>query len=422
MMPFASKLDAPLDPAISLDEVAVSHELLKQNLAEFFSNLDGEGNSDTKPDVFPLVYSDIALPGFRTGGALWGDVTMHDRHYYIPNDEAEIFGRHRAYLQQLFVNPPTVYEFGPGDVLTLARKTMQIVDAVDARRYFAVDVNADFATKSARHVSISKPDISTDFIYGDYTKPHKLDTDGTTSLGLLLGCSANQHRITNAGREGEVTFKDLLKNFGEMLDYNALLIITTDANTSAVNANDCYSGAQVKAFLSNWLPAVAAHLSYDSDPENNCVLVNGKPLTESKISPVLANSRYEPFPMRSGGRTIHSLVVLQPIEIRIDGKSYHIMPGKQLDLGSSEKWAMSSIKKEINRTGDWTVVKTLSTGRSVQAIVLAGKDTPPEQIALARRQVAEWSTIERTNGGSVASRNTATLQRRQSLVAGAQAT
>ena len=388
----------------SVHEVVDEYAVFKEELNTFISSVLNPSGGVSKPDMFPLVYLQEALPGYQSGGALWGLVSEGDEHYYVGKQEGNIFRKHSSYMQQLFyANPqgrleherPAVYELGPGDLFTLSQKTMRIVSDVHASHYVAVDVNPIFAEQAASHVRIQNRDMVTQYVWADYTKPHKIDNvfvrnSEATSLGLFLGCAATQHRFLNKN-PGQVSFREVLSNFGEMLGRNTLLVVTVDTNTTPSSAENCYSGADVKAFLGNWLQSVAARLATDADPENNYVRINGKPLTDPKSLAVLkeaivVSSLYESSSSHKGGRVVHSLHVGKPIiTITINGVEREIPPGTRIEIGSSEKWPLSTVKNEIKKSGEWTTVRTLDAGGSVQALVLAGADVPKAQMDRARR-------------------------------------
>lgn len=324
-------------------------------------------------------YSSIVPAGYSQSSAdLWNVVTMlgNTSGYYIPTAEGNIVHRNLDYFANLFVDEsPTMIDLGPGGSYAVELKSARTLKAARAGTYVSLDINGEFAINAAELVKRLVPGIEAKVIHGDFTKPQKLGLSGP-ALMTMYGCTLTQFPRHRSISQDETSLVELLENLGDMIDYNGFLVATIDTNKHGPSARDCYTGQHFDQFKRNFWRTAQHIIGMDS---NNRLIIDGN------VDPAEAFV-YDPRYEDSG--IVHSFVSKRTIIAQIDGENLSTAPGSLFDTGFSEKWDVEDIERPIKKTG-WKIVNELDDGKNtVRAVVLAGRNTPPDIVVRAKSAAA----------------------------------
>lgn len=324
-------------------------------------------------------YSSIIPPGCLDSGAdCWDRVTLLGQKsgYYIPVAEGQTIYRNAPYFSQLFAEPPTVVDLGPGGIQALEMKSGPTLRAVGGKKYIAIDINSVFANNAAHHIS-RKYGVPAEAVVQDFSKPYVVDATSPI-LMTMFGSTITQFPFARAQGDGESTLSELLLNLGNMVDYNAILIATIDANKHGPSAQDCYKGQHFDEFKRHFWRTAKTLVELSADQRNNYAMAGHDP-SASMADAVVYAPRYE------DGGIVHSFLTQKPMTFVIDGERFDIPSGTRMDTGVSKKWSADEVAHKIEESNcGWSVANVLTEGSStVQALILAGKNVSPEQYARA---------------------------------------
>jgi len=345
-------------------------------------------------DLIKYLYSSVPTYELDSGADLWARVIkLGKKYYYPPTDEARLIDDSRDYLKGLFKTQPTVIDLVPGGYDSLEGKTLPTLKAVNPKNYIAFDHNSTFAYNAADFVKKNFHLGNSSFVHGDFTKPHDLKTTAPV-LMTMYGCTLSQFPLskTVGSALGSTPLKSVLKNLGEMVDYDAVFIATIDSNDGE-GATECYIGPYMAKFMINLWDTVKTLLELNPNDKNNFVCVEG-----NKRSRPSEAFKYDPY--FNGRGVVHSFFAKKEMDFVINGEQYSIPRGAQIDIGFSERWPVDAVVQETRGTG-WSLAKVLPCAQSsISALVFAGKNVSEEQLLRAKGEVlkktnsppTEWQT------------------------------
>lgn len=317
--------------------------------------------------------------GLESGASLWDRVFRlgPTSKYTIPENEAVIIDRNSSYFSALFPEGVTICELGPGGNYAVQNKTLPVVNAIISNgiesnySYIGFDQNRQYAESAAGRISQDYPGIDTKAVHSDFTLPYQLNNAGPT-LFMMWGLTITQFPFV---QNGEKTLADLLKNLGDMANYNGLLIATIDTNQYPAGARDTYTGEHFREFkLQLWRTAKKI---IESTPGNLFMAGNDNEDPADSFE-------YVPRFEKARGGIVHSFLTNKSVTLRVGGRTLTIPQGSTLDTGYSEKKTVREIESAVQDTG-WEIVHELTDGQStIRALVLAAKNTSPALISRAQ--------------------------------------
>ncbi len=380
------RLEVSRDTPHDEDFVRVDRDTFKTDLSTFLrEGLDAQ--SICSGVLFKYLYAPVSIGGVSPD-SLWQKVLgLEDQFYYVFKQDVRLIQANESFFQSLSSLKPAVIDLGCGDSRAVLNKVIPTLRWSNASSYLAIDSSALYAENAANLVAMQIPQIPAKSLVCDYMKSPDVSVDAPRLI-LNYGCSMGQHPIKpQRGAAEGGSLGDLLDKLGQMVDHNAILLPTIDANTDEAAVINCYSGFHVSNFVRFLFATMGAVLQSDPNPSSNYILVDGKkpnsPLPES----VILEKEF------TKDRLIFSFVPKHDITIVIDDVQTIIPRGHRMEGGYSNRLSMSDLKKVSKKHG-WVLAKTLtSPDNPIRGPVLLGcKVSDAERRAIGSNKFASKKT------------------------------
>ena len=249
--------------------------------------------------------------------------------YYLGRDDKATFD---IAINDLNLIVDSLYDLGPGGEASVKAKSIPLIRAIHAKKYFPIDLAPALAQAASTFAS-KATGVLGNAITADFFEP--IDTVKPNALLAFMGGTLGNIETHTEPKSLLSRLANIFINHRKMVAGDSHMLVSFDANTNAQEVLNCYQGKQFDRLIHSCVDRAIDTDNFDYDvtwTEKNHQLALGLRAREDRI-------------------------------IKFDGEEFAIEKGEFLPVLNSYRYPVSFVKEAAAQAG-WAHQKTWSaTGR-----------------------------------------------------------